>query len=121
MFHVEQSDSRVSDGDVSRRGVRVAVVPVHNNIERRIRGKVATQPGKDAKGIVDISGRYPSRHGDFGTVGWADPVDPELVLVGENLFLRAGRFGAFATDATLEQVAQVIRRAYREFVEAARD
>ncbi|MBB1495101.1 hypothetical protein J4N02_00750 [Propioniciclava sp. MC1595] len=59
--------------------------------------------------------------GDFGTVGWADPVDPELVLVGENLFLRAGRFGAFATDATLEQVAQVIRRAYREFVEAARD
>ena len=59
--------------------------------------------------------------GDLRAVGWADPVDPELVLVGENLFLRAGRFGAFATDATLEQVAQVSRRAHREVIEAARD
>lgn len=54
--------------------------------------------------------------GDLGPIGWADPEDPELVLVGENLFLRAGRFGAFATEATLDRVSTDIRAAHAHFV-----
>ncbi|HHU38642.1 MAG TPA: hypothetical protein GXZ45_05105 [Propionibacterium sp.] len=57
--------------------------------------------------------------GSFDGLGWADPVDPELVLVGENLFLRAGRFGAFATEGTVDAVSRQVRAAHQEFQRAA--
>lgn len=59
--------------------------------------------------------------GDLAGLGILDPVDPELVLVGENLFLRAGRFGAFASETSLASVTDTVRAAHADFVFASRD
>ena len=49
MFHVEHSDGRVVSGrKVTCNRILVGIVPVYNNVERRVGGEVDTQPGKNA-------------------------------------------------------------------------
>ena len=101
MFNVEHSDGRFVGGDVTGGRILVGVVPVHNNIERRIGSKFRAKPGKNAECIVDIAGRYPSRHGNFCAVGL---VQMKFALRGVNMdagsvFVRKDRIGEKAVKA----------------------
>ncbi len=87
----------------------------------RVEGAVLPITIEQRGGELWVEACVPLHLGGVDGFGWQDPHDPELVLVGENLFLRGGRFGAFATEATVQQVIADVRAAHRDFEDAARD
>lgn len=68
-----------------------------------------------------IEMRRPIGVGEVPAFGQFDGGGQDLVAVGDNLFLRADRLGAFATEANLPQVSADVRAAYWDYRCAALD